>query len=164
MDTLVMYYSFSGRTHYEAKRVAERVGGELYEVREQRRRSMFSLYLMGPREARRKTFVYVEPIAVNLEDYDRVILLAPIWGGWPAPAFNSMVRELKPGMEAEVILTSDSGRARDIAAVRREVERRGVCVTGVSVIKTEDLRKRDRAHAKRRREELRRERETAKKQ
>ncbi len=156
METLVMYYSFSGRTHYEAKRVAERVEGELYEVREQRRRSVFSLYFLGPRQARRKTFVYVEPIAVNLEDYDRVILLAPVWGGWPAPAFNSMVRELKPGMEAEVMLTSDSGRVRDINAVRREVERRGVIVKGVSVIKTEDLKKRDRKHARRRREELRR--------
>ena len=36
--TLVTYYSFSGRTHYEAKRMAEAVEGELYEVREQKLR------------------------------------------------------------------------------------------------------------------------------
>ena len=151
MDTLVMYFSYSGRTHYEAKRTAERVDGELYEVREQRRRSMLSLYLLGPRQARKKSFVYVEPIAVNLSEYDRVIILCPIWGGWPAPAFNSIVRELPQGIEVQIILTSDSGKAKDLAAVRRSVERRGVTVTSATVIKTEDLRKRDREHEKRRR-------------
>lgn len=154
MVTLVAYYSFSGRTHYEAKRMAEKLGAELYEVREQRHRSMLSLYFAGPAQARRRTFVYIEPFALNLEEYDKIVIMSPIWGGWPAPAFNSIVRELPVGKEVEIYLTSDSGKARDLANVRKYVERRGVNVTNISVIKTEDLRKRDRKHNERRRKEL----------
>ncbi|MBO6061624.1 MAG: hypothetical protein J6P98_05885, partial [Clostridia bacterium] len=84
----------------------------------------------------------------------KIVIMSPIWGGWPAPAFNSIVRELPVGKEVEIYLTSDSGKARDLANVRKYVERRGVNVTNISVIKTEDLRKRDRKHNERRRKEL----------
>ena len=74
MDTLIAYYSFSGRTHYEAKRMAEKTGGELYEVREQKRRSLLSALVFGVSQARKRKHVYVEPFAVNMEEYDRVII------------------------------------------------------------------------------------------
>lgn len=157
MYTLVAYYSFTGRTHYEAKRMAERVGGELYEVREQKRRSLYSAYLFGPSQARRRKYVVVEPIAVNMEDYDRIIIMCPIWGGYPAPAFNSIVRELPVGREVEIYLTSDSGRAKGLAELRRRVELQGVHVTHMEVIKTEDLHKRDRRRRRRMRDEGERE-------
>ncbi|MBR3382440.1 MAG: hypothetical protein IKG85_05325 [Clostridia bacterium] len=153
MYTLVAYYSFTGRTHYEAKRMAERVGGELYEVREQKRRSLYSAYLFGPSQARRRKYVVVEPIAVNMEDYDRIIIMCPIWGGYPAPAFNSIVRELPVGREVEIYLTSDSGQAKGLAELRRRVELQGVHVTHMEVIKTEDLHKRDRRRRRRMRDE-----------
>lgn len=153
MYTLVTYYSFSGRTHYEAKRMAEAVEGELYEVREQKRRTMFSALFLGVSQARKRKFVVVEPFAINMNEYDRVIIMCPIWGGCPAPAFNSIVRELVKGQEVQIVLTSDSGKARDLDEIKRRVELQGVKVTDIRVIKTEDLRKRDKRHEKRLREE-----------
>ena len=149
MYTLVVYYSFTGRTHYEAKRMAEAVGGELYEVREQKHRSLLSAYLFGPSQAKKRRSVVIEPLAVNMDEYDKVIVLCPVWGGYPAPAFNSIVHELCLGQEVEIYLTSDSGKARDIRELRRRVELQGVHVTHIGVIKTEDLRKRDRRRMKR---------------
>ena len=148
MYTLVTYYSFTGRTHYEAKRMAERVQGELYEVREQRHRSLYGTYIVGPYQARRRKYVVVEPFAVNMEDYDRIIIMCPVWGGYPAPAFNTIVRELPVGREVEIYLTSDSGKARDLSKLRERVELQGVHVTNISVIKTEDMRKRDKRRRK----------------
>ncbi|MBO4847551.1 MAG: flavodoxin family protein [Clostridia bacterium] len=144
MNTLVLFYSLTGRTHYEAKRIAQECGGELYEVREQRRRSLLSAYLFGPRQARKRTYVYVEPIAVRMEEYDRIIILSPIWGGRPAPAFNTIVSELPAGREVEIVLTSDTGRVKDREGIVARTERMGVTVTDFRVIKTEDLKKRDR--------------------
>ena len=154
-----MFYSFTGRTHYEAKRLSERVGGELYEVWEQRHRSSLSAYLFGPGQARKKTRIVIEPIAVSLEEYDTIHILCPIWGGWPAPAFNAIVRELPLGANVDIILTSDTGRAKDIYAIRKQVELQGAHVLSLKVIKTENLAKRD----KRRRERMRREAEAKKK-
>lgn len=153
MYTLVIYFSFTGRTHYEAKRMAEAVDGELYEVREQKRRSMFSAYLFGPSQARRRKFVVVEPIAVTMDEYDKVIIMCPIWGGYPAPAFNNIVHELPMGMDVEIYLTSDSGKARDLEVLKKRVELQGVHVNHIEVIKTEDLRKRDKRRMKRLKEE-----------
>ncbi|MBR6109090.1 MAG: hypothetical protein IKQ36_05085 [Clostridia bacterium] len=157
MDTLIAYYSFSGRTHYEAKRMAEKTGGELYEVREQKRRSLLSALVFGVSQARKRKHVYVEPFAVNMEEYDRVIIMCPVWGGYPAPAFNSIVAELVRGQEVQIVLTSDSGKAHDLNELKKRVELQGVRVTEVSVIKTEDLKKRDRMHEKRMREQTEKE-------
>ena len=154
MVTLVIYYSFSGRTHYEAKRLAELVGGELYEVREQKHRSQLSAYLFGAPQARRRATVILEPIAVRMEDYDRIIIMCPIWGGWPAPAFNSVIKELPLGTNVDIYLTSDSGKARDLDAVKQGVELRGAHVGQIGVIKTVDLHKRDKRHAQRRMREI----------
>ncbi|MBO4562018.1 MAG: flavodoxin family protein [Clostridia bacterium] len=149
MNTLVLYYSLTGRTHYEAKRKAEALSGELYEVREQRRRSLLSANIFGPGQARKRALVFVEPIAVRMEEYDRIVILCPIWGGYPAPAFNSIVAELPAGKEVEIVLTSDTGRAKALDELKTRVERMGVTVTRLEVIRTEDLKKRDRRRRKR---------------
>ncbi len=153
MLTLVMYYSLTGRSRYEATRISREENAELYEVREQRRRSMPNAYLFGPAQARARRFVYIEPIAVDIEEFDRIIIVCPVWGGYPAPAFNNIVSELPPDKEVEIYLTSDSGKAKARAETTVLVESQGVHVTNYQVIKTEDLKKRDKKHAKRRRQE-----------
>ena len=159
MFTLIAFYSFTGRTHYEARRLFEKLDAgrpedaepevELYEVREQKRRSLFSAFVLGPAQAKRRKPAVIEPIAVNMEDYDRIIIMCPVWGGSPAPAFNSILRELPQGREVQIVLTSDSGKASDLDELKARVERRGVEVTDVRVIKTEDLRKREKRYRKR---------------
>lgn len=148
VNSLIIFFSYTGRTHYEAKRLWERVGGELYEIWEQKHRSRLSAYLFGPGQARRRAVPVIEPVAVSLDEYDKIYILCPIWGGWPAPAFNAIVRELTPGADVELIFTSDSGRMKDINAVAKRVELQGVRVTGAKVVKTENLMKRERRHFK----------------
>ena len=149
METLVMYYSLTGRTRYEATRIAESENAELYEVREQRHRKMANAYLFGPSQARARRFVYIEPIAIDLEEFDKIIIACPVWGGYPAPAFNNIVSELPPEKEVEIVLTSDSGKSKAKVETITLVEMQGVHVSDYRVIKTEDLHKRDIRHAKR---------------
>ncbi|MCR5809399.1 MAG: hypothetical protein K6G56_07535 [Clostridiales bacterium] len=149
MNTLVLFYSLTGRTHYEAKRISEEIGAERYEVCERWRRTMLSAYFFGVAQARKRSFIMTEPLAVSPEDYDSIVLMAPIWGGFPAPAFNSMVREIPRHKEVEVILTSDSGKMRDRAGLKHYLEARGLIVKDIRVIKTEDLMKRERRYRKR---------------
>ena len=158
MNSLVIFFSYTGRTHYEAKRLWEKVGGELYEVWEQKHRSRLSAYLFGPGQARRHAVPVVEPIAVSFDEYDKIYILCPIWGGWPAPAFNAILRELTPGPDVELIFTSDSGKAKDLTAVAERVELHGVHVTNARVIKTENLMKRERRHFEKHRRESRKSR------
>ena len=153
MYSLVMYYSLTGRSRYEARRIAKETDSDIYEVHEQRHRSMYNAYLFGPGQARGRRFVYIEPIAIDIEEYDKIIIVCPVWGGYPAPAFNNIVSELPPDKEVEIYLTSDSGKAKAQAETILLVERQGVHVTNYQVIKTEDLKKRDKKHMKKLREE-----------
>ena len=143
-----MFYSLTGRSRYEAKRIAKETESDVYEVHEQRHRSMSNAYLFGPGQARKRKFVYIEPIAVDIEEYDKIIIVCPIWGGYPAPAFNNIVSELPPEKEVEIYLTSDSGKSKAEEETVRLVERQGVKVVSYQVIKTEDLNKRDKKHIK----------------
>ena len=149
MYTLVMYYSLTGRSRYEASRISKELGADIYEVHEQRHRSLYSAYLFGPGQARGRRFVYIEPIAVDIEEYDKIIIVCPVWGGYPAPAFNNIVSELPPDKEVEVYLTCDSGKIKAQAETTMLVERQGVKVVKFEVIKTLDLNKRDKRKMKR---------------
>lgn len=148
MDTLVIFYSFTGRTHYEAKRLAEQENAEVYEVFERQHRSRANAYFFGVAAARRRKKASVEPIAVRFADYEKTVIMCPVWGGSPAPAFNNIVGELTEGCRVDIILTSSSGRVRKPESIRSFVEKTGAVVDKLEVIKTIDLRKRDRKREK----------------
>lgn len=148
MNTLVIFFSLTGRTHYEAKRIAEAENAERYEVYERPHRSILSAYLSGVAQARRHKTVNVEPIAVRMSDYDRIIIMCPVWGGAPAPVFNTILNEMEEGQSVEILLTSSSGRIRKPEALKSYVEGKGIKVARLDVIKTIDLKKRDRNREK----------------
>lgn len=135
MNTIVLFYSLTGRTHKEAKRIANELGAERLEVTERRNRSAFGALFSGCIEAKRRTASHIDPIAVRLSDYDEVILMAPVWGGYPAPAFNSMVKELSEGVAVRIILTSKKGRIKDEEKLVEFVESTGAKVKNITVLK-----------------------------
>lgn len=149
MNTLVIFYSLTGRTHYEAKQLARELDASRYEVTERKRRTNFSASFKGRSQARRREASPIDPIAIKLDDYDKIILMSPIWGGYPAPPFNSMVKELPAGKQVEIVLTSDTGVVKDKKGLIDFVEQSGSSVVKVTVMKTIDLKKRDRNHMKR---------------
>ena len=149
MDTLVIFYSLTGRTHYEAKHLAQDIGADRYEVYERKYRSRLNVSLTGRSQARKRVNIPIEPIAVDFNDFDRIIIMAPIWGGYPAPAFNSILNEIPKGKQIEIILTSDSGKMKDEEELKKIVESKGCVLTKLEVMKTIDLNKRDKLHYER---------------
>ena len=61
--------------------------------------------------------------------YDRVVLIAPVWAGYPAPVFNSAVELLPPGTEVEVILVSAAEIVKRVGRkVRLQIKKRGCTI------------------------------------
>lgn len=149
MSTLLIFYSYTGRTHYEARSLSKQLGVETLWIHERKHRSSINASFIGRSQARKGLASPIEPVPVKYTDYDSFILMSPIWGGYPAPAFNAVVKELPKGSRVRVILTSDSGRMKDRAGLKRRLEDAGLTVTSIEVMKTIDLDKRDRLHAKR---------------
>lgn len=111
MKTLVIYYSFTGNTRAVAEKIAKERDAELVEVKEVRKRSKFSAYLSGVSAARGQKNSYIQNLNVHFYDYDTIIIAMPIWGGYPAPAFNNVIELLTPDKNIELVMVSKSGKS-----------------------------------------------------
>jgi len=90
----VVYFSFNGSTKRFVENLAKENGFKLYRVEEKKKRSMISAFLKGCRQASKRVEVEIAPIKINWTGIERIIVACPIWAGYPAPAFNSMIKLL----------------------------------------------------------------------
>lgn len=105
-----MYYTFGGSSRKEANRIAdENENSVLCEIKEKKKRNIVTAFFSGCPKAIRRGSSLIQKIEYNLNNFDKIILVAPVWVGFPAPAFNSMVELLPSGKEVEVYLCSGGG-------------------------------------------------------
>ena len=129
MKTAVVYYSFGGTTRSYARAEAKARGADLIELKPRCPYNLMSAFVRGCPEAIKQKGVSLDgmPLFVG---YDRVVLMAPVWAGYPAPPFNSAVELLPPGTEVEVVLVSGSGSSeKSRAKVRLQIKKRGCTLT-----------------------------------
>ena len=108
MKTAVVYYSLGGSTRSFARAEAEARGADLIEIHPAKAYNPFTAFVRGCPAAIRQKGVPLSA-APDLSGYERIVLMAPVWAGFPAPPFNTMVNLLPSGKEVEVILVSASG-------------------------------------------------------
>lgn len=109
MKTVIIYYTFGGATKKEAERLSEELGAPAYRVREKRGRSVLGAFIPGCPQAINRKESGIQPLDVDLNDYDRIIIGSPIWGGFPAPAFNAIVDILPSGKQIDLFFCSGGG-------------------------------------------------------
>jgi len=81
---LVVYYSYSGNTKMIAETIADTVQGDLHEIRVQGEKK--GKKLMGKIFSELGKIAFhkdsdIEPMNLQLEEYDGIFLGSPIWGG-----------------------------------------------------------------------------------
>lgn len=137
MKTIILYYTFGGSTKKEAERLAAELAAPACRVREARDRSLLGSFVPGAFLAMRRRAVALQPLSVDLREYDRIIIGCPVWAAYPAPAFNSMVKLLPAGKEVELFFCSGGGdRQKEEQGTRELVEKRGCTVVSFRNIRT----------------------------
>ncbi len=137
MKTVIIYYTFGGSTKEEAERLADEMNVPEYRVIERRKRSFFGSFIPGVPSAIKRKVSEVEPIDVNLQDYDKIIIGCPIWAGHPAPAFNAIVKMLPAGKEVELFFCSTSGDSSASAEGTKElIVKQGCTVAAYRDVRT----------------------------
>ena len=125
MKTTVAYYSLGGTTRSYARAEAKARGADLIELKPRTLYNRLTAVVRGCPEAKKQKAVALDGLPLFV-GYDRVVLMAPVWAGYPAPPFNSAVELLPPGTEVEVLLVSRSGNSdRSRARVRLQIKKRG---------------------------------------
>jgi flavodoxin len=102
MKTLVVYYSYEGNSALVAEELKKALGADssacdLLEIKTQddKTRTGFAKFLWGGKQVVTHKNPKLRPYAANIDEYDLVILGAPVWAATPAPALQSFIGETK---------------------------------------------------------------------
>jgi len=135
MKTIILYYTLMGSTKAYATKKAEELGADIEEVVQVKPYNLFTSYLFGiPKVFRRKP-VPINPLQADLLQYEKIILMSPIWAGAPAPAINTVLQALPEGKQVEFFLLSQgSGSAKSADKTMEIARARGCEVTGYTDI------------------------------
>jgi flavodoxin len=91
MKSLVVYYSLTDKTKLVAQVIAEALNSTLVEIEERRPIPIPFVYLSGGFAAITNRGTKINPIDVDLKQYDRIFIGSPIWASRPTPAINSFI-------------------------------------------------------------------------
>ena len=108
MKTLIIYYSYTGKTRAIAEELAKKESADIVEVKEKKTRSKFNAYVFGCFAAMRQKKADLEPFNIDFSVYKKIIIAMPIWAGSPAPPFNNIIELLPNDKTIELIMTSGS--------------------------------------------------------
>jgi flavodoxin len=92
MKSLVVFYSLTDKTKLVSQAIAESLNAELLEIEETKPRKRGLLtYLTGGYAAIRNKGTDINPINVDLKQYERIFIGSPVWASRPTPAVNSFI-------------------------------------------------------------------------
>jgi len=113
MKTIILYYSFSGRTKMLAVKKAFEINADIEEITEVKKPSMFTAFIPGVFRAIKRKKAKIKPIAADMANYDQITIMAPVWASHPAPAFNNIAEHIPSGKKIEIIMVSAGGGSKD---------------------------------------------------
>lgn len=87
MNTLLIYYSFTGNNEKLANYLVEKLHCAIIKLETVRKRNGFSILL----DLIFKRKPAVKPLSVHLKDFDHIIFLTPIWAGKIAMPMKSLL-------------------------------------------------------------------------
>ncbi|MDR0220412.1 MAG: hypothetical protein LBI54_03280 [Lachnospiraceae bacterium] len=112
MKTLILYYSYSGKTKAIAEKLAAEKSADLAEIKDVKRPGTLKAYLSGCPAALKGKAWPIQMLDVDMAGYDQLYLLSPVWAGNPPPAVNAVLEKLPKGKAVAVTMVSASGGSK----------------------------------------------------
>jgi NAD(P)H-dependent FMN reductase len=138
MKSLIVYYSRTGKTRFLAERLGEKLGADLVEVKDLKKRGGILGFLGGVRGAHFGLRTEITPSSVEIVKYELIIFGTPVWAYSPSPAINTFLDNCDL-MNKKVILFVTSrgvGYKRAINILKERVDAKGGVVVGVGAVNT----------------------------
>jgi flavodoxin len=95
MKKLILYYSFEGNTEFIAKVLAEALNAPIIRIHPTKDLTStgFSKYVWGGGQVVMGIKPKLEPIEIDLNDFDVIFLGTPIWAGTYAPPIKTLLED-----------------------------------------------------------------------
>lgn len=109
MKPVILYYSLGGATRAEAKKRSTAAGADVFEILEAKKRGIIAAFIPGCPQALKRKASKIQPLMIDWSNYDDVTLMAPVWAGHPAPAFNAALELVPKDKMLHIVLCSGGG-------------------------------------------------------
>lgn len=147
MSDLIMYYTRSNNTKTVAEIIANKVGGDLLEIIDNKKRNGPIRYLTSLIDVSRDNPTTVTYHKVDLNQYDTIYVGTPVWMSKPAPAINKFIEENDfTGLDVVTFATmASSGGESTTSIMNEEISKKGgnviksFAVTAKEDMKTQTL-------------------------
>lgn len=105
MKPLIIYYSHSGNNEKLALELRDRIGCDMYEIKEKKKRKNLSILVdfLVKRNSR------LDPYDFDISAYSPIILLAPVWAGKVAAPMRTFIQKEKDNLRDYSFITLCSG-------------------------------------------------------
>lgn len=105
MKTLIVYYSFSQNNEKLANRLRLQLECSIARIETKKRRTGLSIFL----DILFKRKPVVKPLAVDLRNYEHLVLIAPIWAGKIATPLKSFIIDQQKHIRSYAFITLCGG-------------------------------------------------------
>jgi flavodoxin len=142
MSTLVIYYSWTGKTELVAKAIAKTLAADIRKVEEVKERKGLRGFISGVYSARRGRSSEIKPMDLDLNNYELIFLGTPVWSLKPTPALNAFISQAD-FRDKEIILFVTMGRFGGKGVLKIMADRikaKGGSVANLFAIKTGGVR------------------------
>jgi flavodoxin len=95
MKTLILYYSFEGNTKFIADAISETLNAPILRIHPTKDLTStgFSKYVWGGGQVVMGIKPKLEPMEIDLNDFDVIFLGTPIWAGTYAPPIKTLLED-----------------------------------------------------------------------
>lgn len=136
MKSLIIFYSYSGKTRNIAADLAKTSGADLVELRDAKRLNTLAAYSLGSFAAVKGKAAKLTPFSIDWDAYTDITIAVPIWAGCPAPPFQNIVAQLPAGKKVSLVMSSGGGNTEK----SREKSTTAIANRGCEVVEYRDIK------------------------
>lgn len=141
MKTLVVFYSMTGLVKQLALKTAELLNADVEELIDHSKWTGTVGFLNRASRAIMKGTTKISPTKYNPRDYDRIVMVSPIWAATIAPAPRTYLKENQSAIRELSLIVL--GGFSDSSGSRKEAESMGFKLNGILGLLTENYRSKD---------------------
>ncbi len=119
MKTLIVYFSFTGNNKTLADAMGKDLRADVLQITEPKKRAMFRIML----DMLFNRFPKINELSIPWEQYDHILLLAPIWNYLIANPMKTFIRKNKTYLKNYSFITLCSGRETQNEKIAKQLKR-----------------------------------------
>lgn len=109
MKSLVVYYSRSGNTRFVAEKISQKIGGDIEEIIDKKRRKGPLGFVIGGFDATRGRKTDIAEMKKSPRDYDLIVVGTPMWNKRITPAVRTYLEDNKFSEKRVALFCTNNG-------------------------------------------------------